>query len=494
MSHSTARRIGTRGRHARREERSAVPGSVGGLRDVIAAQDHAPTAATILRSSAQAGGSGAVAAGALGVCLGLAMTAAAVRLASDFDGGLRPAAAGLLLALATGLAAPGTLAAWLVGRARGMGIGGLSRGGLRSNPHIQSGVMAAAALIGGLTTATLPFLCARAADAYRFMHVHFLWHTPSEIALQLTLGFCCGLAPIGLLGMALVRVQSWSPGSEDAVPSAPGAALIGGGAGVLAAWALAAQLGRPEAAMMAAALPALALAVVAVWRMPPSIAVGHVAESVSDVRLPTVSDRRPRMLRAGIVVAGACAAWTLAGWIAEAGTPQRVTAVACGVLLAGLGWCVAGWRRPEKVRDLADFGLCCAGAGGIVAVAVLMHERGGAIGLAGSALMGLGLAGVGLACATGQVMALHRTAVRPSTWGRLYARLVVGGLVAAGAGVPLSRWVIGPLATSAAGALALLILGAALIFREPHQSAATRRRRLALVFGLLAATTLLVPA
>jgi hypothetical protein len=436
---------------------------------------------------------GWIAALALGLSIGLAVTAAALQLSALFDGGLRPVAAGLLLALAIGLAAPGKLALWIVGRARRTAAGGDPAGiSLRDDRPLQAGVMAAASLLGGLSAAALPIACGWAAAAQAYMHERFLWNVPSEVVLQVVLGLLVGLVPIGLLGMALVPVQAWSP---RACERDPGVALIGGGVGALLAWLIGARLGRPEAAMLAAALPPLVLALGVMWRLPPAApAEVAVVDRDHSSHLPSHSDRHPRVLRASMVGVGACAAWALAGWIASAGTEQRLTAVAAGMVLTGVGWCLAGVRAPERERGIASFGIRCALAGSIVAVAVLVDGRADpASAWAGSAFFGLGLAMVGFACASGQALALHRVSVRPSMWGRLYARLVVGGLLAAGVGVPISRAMIGAPATSAAGALALLSIGGALIIHDPHQAPGVRRRRLFWVFGVVGLMLLLAP-
>lgn len=439
----------------------------------------------------------------IGASLGLLTAGVLARMHPVHDPALaQPSGllAGLLAALAAGIAVPQRVAWWIgvrtwrrvAGRADEQAA---DRAAGASDHDVQRLIFAIVALVGGAATALAPILCRFALAAHDFLETQFLWTRASSAVLVIALGFAIGLLPLSLLGLAASCAHRMASARTRWEPAASGALLIGAGIGGSAGWWVAMERAMPEAAMLAGALPALAAALLVGAGRADKAAPSLSSTYQSVTELPTRRDRWPRLLRWGIVAVAACGAWMLALSTRAASGVQAAAVVCGGLVLLGTGWWLGDRIARRREGSIGSFGVACAAAGAACAAAMLTRTHGTVAPFSTSAaLTALSLGAVGFALCCGNEALLVRAASRSAAGTVVLTRQIVAGGLVWALGAPLSVVLLGSATAAAACALSLLALGGVLVIHEPEYAPRSRRNRLLFVFAAVAAMIGLAPA
>jgi hypothetical protein len=406
----------------------------------------------------------------------------------------RTALAAALLALAAGLVLPRGMVTWLWLRAWKRFVEGGRRsevacvlvGRVGRDRALYWTVLSIVTLAAGIAIALVPVYIQVSVGIYRSLHVHFVWSDGPLEVVHLGLNVMTGLAPFVLLGLALGCVHHLSAPAGRWDTAATGWWLVGAGGG---AWFTKGATGGqplPDAVFLAGSLPPFLVAVTAAALSAQFPDDDAASDRDQTADLPLWSDHWPRLLRAGIVVVGSIGAsvavvWTTSSRLADVAGPLLPAAVLSSL---GLGVLLACRTRRYRVRSVGGFGVAAAVAGITTAIAATSAGRPppGAGLLPGIACC-VCVGSIAYATAYGRKTLLDRVASRASAGSRIMARMLACAALAVWVAVPLLMRLAGPRATLVLFALVLLALGGLLIIHEPGYSNATRRARLAVVFG-----------
>lgn len=356
-------------------------------------------------------------------------------------------------------------------------------------------MMGMIALLAGLMSASTPLLLRLARAALDFLLANFVWPPVMLSVLAFLFGLAVGLPALALLGLAATSAHRLGCKAGQWQPRATAGLLIGAGVGGMLAFAALDLMATRPIMLALVSLPVLVVALLAASFAGPD----HVPEAVDNkwrTLLPTWSDRWPRTLRGGILLAGVTAVWVLALWLKRAtagGTPPALL-VSATLMPLGLGFWLGCQVRRHSPRTIGGFGVA-AGVTGATVAAMLHLDAGWSreVWWLSPLLLSLSLASIGFAVAYGQMVLLHRVAEKASIGIALLARIVIVGAISYWLLLPWTvRWV-GEAAALAAAALSLLALGGTLIIHDPAFSPRTRRIRLAFIFAAVGAMIALAP-
>ncbi len=244
---------------------------------------------------------------------------------------------------------------------------------------------------------------------------------------------------------------------------------------------------RSDVTLIAAALPVLLLSLVAAVSSSPRAAGTETRPSgsvqIELMPLPEWSDRGPRLVRTGIVVAGGAGACAMSVWVAHLAKSagQSGVFVVAMLLAVGIGGLTGSVRTRIAPRSIGGFGIACLAAGAILMlgpvelIGVTLERHGD---FAGATVVHLvlacsGLAAIGVAAAQGQQALLSRVASRSSAGATVLARALVCAALTVWIGAPIAQRLVGESATLLLPALAMLTIGAMLVTREPIRQAGT---------------------
>lgn len=341
-------------------------------------------------------------------------------------------------------------------------------------------VLSAVALAAGIATALIPVWLRLAEALLAWLDATFVWSAPALPPLHALLVFGVLVLPLACLGLALSFSQRLGGRDEHGDARTTAWLLLGAALGVTAATALADPARSGALEWGAAALAALGASLVAGLSAPPSRGAepaGDAAERRS--ALPQWSDRSPTLLRTAIVAVGTAGACAMAIWlsvIGATGDPRRhavflLLSLAVGILLG------CGTRRGVA-PSIGSFGGASAVAGLTLGLAGF-GLRGDRSIDGGAALLPacVAVAAIGFAKARGRQALMQRTAGRSGADAVVLARMLVGGAVAVGFVAPLAVAQLGTAAALRALTVLLLLLGAALAWRESEDAPALRRLR-----------------
>jgi hypothetical protein len=444
-----------------------------------------------------------VAAVLLGITMGMVIVGLGTVLGTLFGGTTQARGAilaGCLFALALGLRLPQGIALWIgaavwhrfAGAGRTVRIRRSAPQAQVVNRALQWTVLSVIALLAGVATASLPALCETASAAYAWLHLHFVWSSLPLTALHVILAGATSIVPLAPAGLAVACAHRLKGPHGEWDPMTAGWVLIGASAGALAGTGIAVDLGRPGLALVSASLPALIVSLVSAACGSPAAGKSEPGRRDAKDALPSWSDRRPRLLRAAIVLVGVSGVGCMAIWagVWEGGTG----ALAALLLAAGVGFLFGGVGDFAIVRSIGGFGVICVLAGVVQATSMAWVSRLPSIAVGwtlGPAM--LSLSAVGAALGYGHRVLLDRVARRAAAGLVVWSRTIAWGALTVGVGLPLLTLYLGPISSFALVALSLLALGAMLIVREPGYSSRMRCLRLGGVFGAVAAMILLAP-
>ncbi|MGB2986899.1 MAG: hypothetical protein WBE26_13590 [Phycisphaerae bacterium] len=347
-------------------------------------------------------------------------------------------------------------------------------------------VLSVIALAAGVATALLPTGLRFAVAAYDWMLAHFVWSIGPLAVLQAAIVFLTAVVPLAILGLAVSCVHQLSCPYGRWETRATAWLLIGAAGGTLMSGWITGEPGRGDLILIVAALPVLLISLVSATSSASRAGASPQAVGVESMPLPIWSDRWPTLLRAGIVSVaggGACAITVWTEFLHEVGSPVTVFLPAM-LLATGLGVLAGCQTKRSGLRSIGGFGVACAAAGVIVAVSTIGAADTASAGPAGVAVLACAsLFAIGFATAYGRQALLSRVASRSFAGAVILSRMLVCAALTIWAGVPLAERLAGRPGTLVALALSLLVLGGALIIREPSYSPRTRRVRLCAVFG-----------
>ncbi len=331
-------------------------------------------------------------------------------------------------------------------------------------------VLSMIALAAGVLTAVLPLSIRLTTVFYEWMLAHFLWPVGPLALLQATVVLFTGLAPLMVLGVAVSCVHHLSCPHGGWETRATAWLLIGAGCGASIAAIVLRSVAQTDLLLIAAALPALVLSVLAaLWHPQRDRATSERSDSAV-IPLPTSSERRPRLVRTGLVAAGGSGACVMSVWLAHCESAfGGSTSLPVWLLLAmGAGGLAGCWHSRTASRSIGGFGLASVVAG--LAVGLGAVALGGGM-LAGALASGIvacaGMAAIGVATTYGRQALLRRVASRSSTGAIVLTRTLICIALTAWVISPVSLLLAGPVKTLMIPAFALVTLGAWLMFREP---------------------------
>jgi len=413
--------------------------------------------------------------------------------------------AGCLFALAMGLRLPHSVALW-IGAAvwhRLSSVGGSAR--IRVDPApgqspdqaLQYIVLAVMELLAGVSAALLPALSETVSAAYAWLHLHFVWSSLPRAALHVLLACLASIVPLAPLGLAVACAHRLKGPYGRWDPTTAGWVLIGASAGALAGTWIVVDCGRPALALVSASLPALMVSLLSAASSSPAACKPKPQRRDTSDALPSWSDRRPRLLRAAIVVAGVSGVGCTAIWAGRWSGAAWGNGTGCvaGLLFAsGVGFVFGCSRNLAGVRSIGGFGVACALAGAILVAVMVWVSRLSPVAVwSPLAPAMISLCAVGAALGYGLRVLLDRVAQRTTAGLMIWSRIIAWGALVTVVGAPLSIRYLGSTSSFALVALGLLALGAMLIVREPAYSPRARRLRLGGVFAAIAAMIPLVP-
>ncbi len=445
----------------------------------------------------------------VGTLLGVTSAMLIVGMSSGFtalftEGTTRPTPApsivigAVLLALATGVRLPHRFAVWVcalawqrfVRRGRPSGLTRALLGTFDVDRPLYWIVLSVVSLTSGILVALWPFSLNLAETFYRWTHLHFVWSVGPLALLQAMLVFATGLIPLALLGLTMSCVHHLSCPFGRWDTRATAWLLIGSAGGALATTWMSSNGTRINLATMVAAVPVLLVAVLAAGASSPRAKADTSTAPDPSPQLPIWPDRWPRLLRVSIVAVGGCGACFLAIWVGELMTTNAPIPVALATMLLALGLGVLAGCRPRRSgpQSIGSFGLSCASAGLMLAIAGIALRRSAApMQHQWTTLAGVGTFALGYAIGAGRQTLLNRVASRSSTGTVMFARLLVCAALASSVAAPVMKRSLGIAATFTTMALFLLVLGGTLIVHESTYSARSRWIRLAVVFGSVGA-------
>lgn len=401
------------------------------------------------------------------------------------------------LSLAVGVSVPRRAALWiaklvwhkLTGRGSAEDLTDLwSRSGAADRP-LHWVVLAVIALGAGLTAAMLPITLRMAGAVHAALTHRFLWPMGSMAILHSLITAATVIVPLSLFGLAVSCLHHLSCPFGRWETRATGWLLLGVAGGVLTCSWLTGGAARSEVVLATAALPTLAVALLAT--ISKSARAGFLTPDgeADAILLPTWSDRWPRLLRASLVAVGGGAACAATVWMRLMPGDEGPALLALPIMLAGCGIGILIGCRPKRAggRSIGGFGVACAAAGLAVALGLTLTGHGSR----GAApvrlvLAFLGIGAIGFALAYGHQTLLSRVGQRSYTGAVMLTRTLTCVALVAWFAAPMGIHLIGSHATLATLALSLVLLGGALIIHEPSYSTRTRRARLVAVFASLA--------
>lgn len=280
---------------------------------------------------------------------------------------------------------------------------GRGRLGAESDLRLQWMALASASLLAGLLIAGLPWLARGALEARDVLYGHFVWSVVVRDALHFGLVVVAAAPPALCIGLAFTCAHHVQDSGARWNPRATATALLGAGVAMRMG---AAVSGRPEALLLSASLPLLAIAALAGFigtqpdRPPRRIHESHEP-------LPERSDKRPRMLRAAVVVMGVVLAAAAVG-VGKAVVAGHETAHGAGlaIAIASLGAFLGVGRRFAVTHSLLGFGLAAVATGLVGTFASLVDTASLRSSWAGdwSKFAAMGLAGFALGVGTSAVV------------------------------------------------------------------------------------------
>lgn len=254
--------------------------------------------------------------------------------------------------------------------------------------------------------------------------------------------------------------------------------------------------GRADLTLIAAALPALLVALLCAGGGPARPAIPAAGPGPAPSPLPMWSDRWPTLLRGSIVLVGCGAAWAITAWTSLPAVMGSAGAIALPALFAAFGTGILGGSRAKRcgLRSIGGFGVACA-AVGVITASVTFVALGAYRGAAGTALVAacISLGGLGFALGYGHQTLLHRVASRSAVGATILGRLFVGSALLTWIAAELPTGLLTVAPSLAMLALLLTALGGALIIHEPAYSPRTRRVRLCGVFAAMVGMIILAP-
>jgi hypothetical protein len=353
-------------------------------------------------------------------------------------------------------------------------------------------MLAVLSLAAGVAAALVPAWLPALHHGCHWLEGRFLW-TPRVLqCARLTMATACLLPVVIPVGTALCCLHRLACPDRGWSVAPFGWGLLGAGAGGVAAAAAEGHGFPAEAACLLAAIPLLLVALGAGWW------AGSAAEdssaSIPAAALPDLRDRSPILVRltaAWLVVAsGAVVVLWPQVWANRNGTdtsyPGYVTALLAAV--SGVGLIVGQRWSRSQTPSIGGLGVCCAAAGGAVALSVGLpavvfaadHWRPiwGVVPVVAGGTTALIL---GAAAAYGQLAILGRVGSRAAGG----AGMLSISLAGAGAMLLIEGGLTSEFRASFAQlaglALSLVAVGGTAIIHEPDCTPSRRRRRLAAV-------------
>lgn len=356
-------------------------------------------------------------------------------------------------------------------------------------------VLSVVALVVGISVALLPLMMGLAATTYEWLMSHFVWPEAFRPLIQVAVASAIAVVPLALVGLAVSCAHHLSCRYGRWNTVATGWLLIGTSLGVVAYHGMASRAVPSDLSLMASSLPAFLVSILSA-----SVIATRSAKTETDVRherewLPVWSDRRPTLLRAGIVVVGggsACAAVSLIALL-ERTTVGPTTALATILSALGVGMFCGSTVLGSSRRSIGSFGGACVCTSLILVVAVTVWGRVGGAMRSGSVLViaYVALAAIGYATAAGRQALMNSVASRSSEGSKMMGRLLVCAAATILGTSFVLRWV-DAMDVLLILAMVLVLLGVTLMMLEPTYSIRTRRIRMISVVVVVAATVALV--
>lgn len=405
--------------------------------------------------------------------------------------------AAALAALALGLTLPRQLIGSLIAESwRGL-IGEPTRrrspillGTRRTHRPLYWITLSVIALTCGVSVALSPVLLRAVAAINASLHAAFVWSDLPLAILRGLLSLTAMLLPLGALGLCISCLHHLSCEQSLWNPRATGWTVLGAAGGAAIAAALAASGASASLTIVAASLPALLVSILAAWQSaapPPQHDAG-----ANDATIPEAVDREPKLLRSSIFLAGGAGAATL---VATAASFQSARAVLVALAALGTGMLAGTKARPPGIRSLGGFGVACAFAGITVAIAAAFANSppqtetlGEATrGVLAPALVALAAAAIGFATAYGRQSLLSRVGDRSAAGAGMLTRTLLCCAATVWIAAPLAVSALGPVAALVIVSLSLLVLAGLLVAFDRAESPRTRHRRTAFVLATLLA-------
>jgi hypothetical protein len=437
----------------------------------------------------------------LGITAAMALCGLTIRLRGAFaETGLpvdfvgRTVIGTALLSLALGVRVPQQIAWWVCvqarrrvfGVGRSSGVSSLLLTPAPGDKPLYWVVLSIVALCAGAATALMPLMTGAALSLREWMLAEFLWSPTSLAILQTVLTLTIVVVPVSITGLAFSGMHHLTCPQERWDIRACTWLLIGAGIGAVSASRIAAAVPEGNVVMVAAALPALVVALVA--------AVSKVEQEPSErltvpgSTLPIWTDRWSVLVRVGVVLIGGGCAYATAFWLRQPDAVGRAAQAFPVVLLAALGLGVAAGcqLRRKALRSIGGFGMACVAAGAVLTgVSGFFHVQQTISSSSALILAFFSLFGLGFATAYGQQALLNRVANRSVEGAKTLAHTLVCASILMWFGEPVANHLAGRLLSFAFLAICLLGLGGVLIVYEPDYTLRSRRIRLFAVFACL---------
>ncbi len=429
------------------------------------------------------------------------------RLGREFGGHSNPSSAviaGVLLAMAIGVRVPQSFAIWVcalswrrfVTRGRSSALSDVLIGAGPADRSFHWLALSVIALLCGVVLAMLPVSVRAAMGVHDWIYARFVWPTASLMVLQAGTVFLAALIPLITVGFAISCAHHVSCRFGKWESRATGWLAIGAGGGLLFSSALQWLTGRADLTLIAAALPALLVALLCAGSGSVRSAIPAAEPGPAPSPLPMWSDRWPTLLRGSIVLVGCSAAWAITAWTSLPAVMGAADGLALPALFSAFGAGILGGSRAKRcgLRSIGGFGVACSAVGVITASATFLAS-GAYRALPGMALSAacLSLGGLGFAMGYGHQTLLHRVASRSAVGATILGRLFVGSALLTWIAAGLLTGLLTVASSLAMLALLLTALGGALIIHEPGYSPRTRRVRLCGVFAAMVGMITLAP-
>jgi len=323
-------------------------------------------------------------------------------------------------------------------------------------------------LLAGISAALSPIALGAAGSFRDYVLGQFLLGGASLGVFQFILSILSGLVPLGFMGLGASTMFSFADRMGETSAGVMGGLLVGASIGIGAAETVLARETPNLALAIASALPLLGAAILVAAT---GVGWGRVAMATSaEIILPQWSDRRPAILRAGVV--GVVCATTIFAY--TAGTRQmagidvwhRISSASLTYVM--VGFLIATVVSRFLPRSMLGFGGWCVFAGVSMALTALAVSRGDTIlGRSTQAFTGLGL---GWLLRGGWAVIHARTAVKAPAMTKLLERSLVYSAVTLAFVAPALNACTFPGAASSVIAGFLLLLGGTMILFEPRKA------------------------